>query len=112
MRQKYVISRSGADKILKIREYAITDKNLNRVPSSLLKKGDFQFLCEETYDSDRVMNSITRGRNDVIATLRTRNIFPIQSYAAKLAESVIELYKLPEDSTVELFFDDTDLVSH
>ena len=38
MRQKYVISRDGSKYKLKIREYAIIDKNLKKVASSMLQK--------------------------------------------------------------------------
>ncbi len=111
MRQKYVISRDDAKDKLKIREYAIIDKNLNKVASSMLQKASFSFLCEETYESEIVVSSISKGVNALVATLRTHNIFPIQTYAIKIAESVMTLYDSSEDGSVELFFDDVDLVS-
>ncbi len=43
MRQKYVISRNDDKNKLKIKEYAIIDKNLNKVASSMLQKGDQLF---------------------------------------------------------------------
>ena len=57
MRQKYVISRDGAKNKLKIREYAIIDKNLKKVASSMLQKGSFSFLCEETYENEIIVSS-------------------------------------------------------
>jgi hypothetical protein len=111
MRQKYVISRDDAKSKLKIMEYAIIDKNLNKVASSMLQKGSFSFLCEETYESEIILSSIAKGINVLIAILRTHNIFPIQPYADKIAESVMSLYREPGDGSVELFFDDVDLVS-
>ena len=111
MRQKYVISRNGAKDRLKIREYAIIDKNLKKVVSSMLQKGSFSFLCEETYESEIIVSSISKGMNALIAILRTHNIFPIEPYAIKIAESVTALYNSSEDDPVELFFDDVDLVS-
>jgi len=110
MRQKYVISRDGAKNKLKIREYAVIDKNLKKVESSMLKKGNFSFLCEETYESAIVVSSISKGMNALVATLRTRNIFPIEPYAAQIAKSVMALYNTTKDGSVELFFDDVDLV--
>ena len=111
MRQKYVISRNG-DKIrLKIREYAILDKNLKKVASSMLHKGSFSFLCEETYESDIIVSSISKGMNALVAILRTHNIFPIEPYTAEIAESVMALYNSSKDGSVELIFDDVDLVS-
>jgi hypothetical protein len=111
MRQKYVISRNGDKDKLKIMEYAIIDKNLNKVASSMLRKGSFSFLCEETYESEIIESSISKGINALVAILRTHNIFPIEPYATKIAESVMALYNSSEDSSVELFFDDADLMS-
>jgi hypothetical protein len=111
MRQKYVISRNGTQNELKIREYAVIDKNLKKVASSMLQKKNFSFLCEETYESEMIVSSISKGMNALIASLRTQNIFPIEPYAAKIAESVMALYNSSGDSSVELFFDDVDLMS-
>jgi len=111
MRQKYVISRDGVKNRLKIREYAIIDKNLKKVASSMLQKGNFAFLCEETYESEIIVSSISKGMNALVAILRTDNIFPIEPYATKIAGSVMTLYNSSKDSSVELFFDDADLVS-
>jgi len=111
MRQKYVISRNGAKNNLKIREYAIIDKNLNKVASSMLQKENFSFLCEEIYESEIIVSSISKGMTALVAILRTDNIFPIEPYANKIAGSVMALYDSSEDDSVELFFDDVDLVS-
>jgi len=111
MRQKYVISRDGVKNKLKIREYAIIDKNMKKVVSSMLQNESFSFLCEETYESEMIMSSISKGMNALVAILRTHNIFPIEPYSTKIAESVMGLYNSSEDSSVELFFDDIDLVS-
>jgi hypothetical protein len=111
MRQKYVISQEGTENKLKIREYAIVDKNLHNVDSAMLRQEDFEFLCEETYSHDRIERSIARGREAVVDALRTPNLFPIRPYVIKIAESVMVLYDSPGDQPVELFFDDTDLVA-
>jgi hypothetical protein len=111
MRQKYVISRDGDKNKLKIREYAIIDKNLKKVATSMLQKNNFSFLCEETYESEIIVNSISKGINALVSSLRTNNIFPIEPYAAKIAESVMALYNSSADDSVELFFDDVDLMS-
>jgi len=50
------------------------------------------------------------GREAVIGTLRTNNLFPIKPYANKIAESVMALYKSANDDSTELFFDDVDLL--
>ena len=111
MRQKYVISRNGFNNKLKIREYAILDIRLKKVASSMLQKESFSFLCEETYESEIIVSSISKGMNTLVAILRTNNIFPIEPYATKIAESVMELFNSSEDGSIELFYDDLDLVS-
>ena len=111
MRQKYVISRDGLKNKLKIREYAVINKNMKKVASSMLQNESFSFLCEETYESEMIVSSISKGMNALIGILRTHNIFPIEPYANKIAESVMALYNSSEDGSVELFFDDVDLLS-
>jgi hypothetical protein len=77
----------------------------------MLQKGDFSFLCEEIYESEIIMSSISKGMSAMVETLRTDNIFPIEPYVTKIARSVIEIYNSSEDDSVELFFDDVDLIS-
>jgi len=109
MRQKYLISREDIKNELKIREYAILQKALKTVDTSMPSKEKFTFLCEETYDGATVVGSIDRGLDALVATLRTHNLFPIKPYAIRIAESVIELYDTEGDHSVELFFDDVEL---
>jgi hypothetical protein len=108
MRQKYQMIRDNAGKILRIREYAIIDKNLKNVSTSNLREMDFFLLYEETYDSSMIESAIA-GESDLIKTLRTVNFFPSANYAAELADAVIRLYDSPESADEcqsELFFDD------
>lgn len=111
MRQKYMITRDVARKKLKIREYAILDKDLKKISSPNLRNEHYSFLCEETYESEKILSSISKGTSALVAALRTHNIFPINPYASKIAGSVRELYAGSEDGSVELFFDDIELVS-
>ena len=111
MRQKYLISRGGTSKKLKIREYAVIDKDLKKAASSILQPTSYSYLCEETYENEIIIRSIAKGMNALIAILRTHNIFPIEPYVTKIAESVMALYQSSEDGSVELFFDDKDLVA-
>ena len=111
MRQKYVLSKNGEKKELKISEYAFIDKNQNKVESSKLQKENFSFLCEETYEDVTIVSSISEGMETLISILRTDNIFPIEPYVNKIAESVMALYASSEEETAELFFDDADLLS-
>ena len=108
MRQKYVLSRDGTQKTLTIMEYAITERHQKNAASAMLAKGEFSFLCEETYESEMIATAVSKGTEDLVATLRTRNMFPIRPFAVKIAESVTALYESDEDGSVELFFDDID----
>lgn len=110
MRQKYVINRDVVKEKLNIKEYAIIDKNIKKVDSSVLQQGSFVFLCEETYESEIIKSSIAKGLKTLVASLRTHNLFPIEPYITKIAESVMGLYTSSDDGSVELFFDDVDLV--
>ena len=107
MLQKYLLSIDRGSNELKIREYAIVDKHSkNELVSS--PNNNFSFLCEETYKGDIIISSISNGINSLVATIRTRNIFPIGSYAIIIAREVRALYNSSEDSSAELIFNDND----
>ena len=110
MLEKYVILRDNAKNNLSIREYAIIDKNPKKAWPSMAGEGGFAFLCEESYKAEVIVASISKGINTLIATLRTDNIFPVKNNAVKIAESVMALYDSSEDGSVELYFDDLDLL--
>ncbi len=105
MRQKYQMIRDDVEKILKIREYAVIDKNLKNVSTFNLREMDFFLLYEETYDSSIIENAIA-GEADLVKALRTANFFPASNYAAELAEAVTGLYGAKDEGQSELFFDD------
>ena len=111
MRQKYIISQEGSQHNFKIREYAIIDKNLRNVATPMLRQDDYEFLCEETYSHARIERSISKGKEAVVNTLRTPNLYPIRPYVVKMAEQVMVLFDSEKNDSVELFFDDTDLVA-
>ena len=110
MREKYVILRDSVKDNLRIREYALIDKNPNKAPSSMMREDGLTFLCEEFYEGKTIVNSISKGIDALIVTLRTDNIFPVKDNAVKIAESVTALYTSAEDGSVELYFDDLDLL--
>jgi len=105
MRQKYQMIRDDAEKILKIREYAIIDKNLKNVATANLREMDFFLLYEEIYDSSIIESAIANNGN-LIQALRTVNFFPAANYAAELADAVVDLYDSDKEGQSELFFDD------
>ena len=110
MRQKFVITRYGKHKTLKISEYANIGNNRKRRAGFAKERLRYSFMCEETYENDLIERSISRGMNHLVAALRTRNMFPVRPFAVEIAESVMALYRASEDGPVELIFDDVDLV--
>ena len=110
MRQKYMIARNDGKNQLRIREYAVIDRDPKKVTISMLERSKFSFLCEETYASEAITQSIARGMPSLVDCLRTRNIFPIAPYISSIADAVVTLYQAPEDGVIELCFDDADLV--
>ena len=98
MKQKYVILKNEEKTRLVIREYAELDKEI------------FSLLCEEAFDDEVVKSAIEKGKNGLIAALRTQNLFPIGIYAEEIAAAVTKMYESGDDQPVKLFFDDTNLL--
>lgn len=98
MKQKYLILKNDEKTKLIIREFAELDKEM------------FTFLCEETFDDASVRSAIAIGKDALIAKLRTKNLFPIGIYAKELASAVTKMYESGNDQSVELIFDDHDLM--
>jgi len=89
---------------------AVIDQNFKNVASSMLQSENFSLLCEETYRSDVIMGSISKGLDSLLQKIRTINMYPVEAYATKIAESVMALYQSSDNDSVELFFDDCDLM--
>lgn len=106
MRQKFQVIRDDRKSVLRIREYAVVDKNLHNVATALLREENFSLLYEEIYESSFIRKKISNTGN-LARDLRTENFFPISRYAVKIAEAVMDLYgqKGAPRQTV-LFFDD------
>ena len=111
MHLKYIISRDGPEKNLIIREYATTEKKVKKPTSSMSQFEKFTILSEETYESKKIIKFMSFGTKTLVSILRTRNLYPIEPYATKIAETVLTLYSSNENRPVELFFNDVDLVS-
>jgi hypothetical protein len=99
MKQKYSILKDGGSNQLIIREYAELDKEI------------LSLLCEETYENAAVKSAINAGKEAVIATLRTNNLYPPGIYAEKIADAVINFYGSKGKESVDLFFDDIELLT-
>jgi len=99
MKQKYLILNDRENKQIKIQEFA----ELNKETLSL--------LCEEAYDYKTIKSAISTGKDELIAALRTNNMYPPGIYANQIADAVIDIYKSKEQEAVELFFDDINLLT-
>jgi hypothetical protein len=99
MKQKYTIVRDDKNNQLIIREFAELDKQI------------LSLLCEETYDAKMILAAIKQGGSHLITALRTNNLYPPGIYATKIAESVTELYTTKGKESVDLFFDDLELLA-
>lgn len=99
MRQKYVLLKDDDNKQLIIREFAELDKDL------------MSLLCEETYDAKAVKAAIAGGKEALIAALRTKNLYPPRIYSDKIADAVAEVFRAKDTDSMELFFDDIELLT-
>lgn len=99
MKQKYLILKDNEKKELIVREFAELDKEA------------FSLLCEETFQDKLIKSAIAKGKEALISTLRTQNMYPIGPFAAKIAEEVIALYQSKDTDSIELFFDDIDILT-
>ena len=99
MKQKYTIVRDDKNKQLIIREFAELDKEV------------LSLLCEETYEQKAIRAAIKSGKEDLIAALRTNNLYPPGIYAEKIADAVKELFSAKGKESEDLFFDDLELLT-
>ena len=99
MKQKYTIIKDSENKQLIVREFAELDKEI------------LSLLCEETYEQKVILAAIKKGKDDLIAALRTNNLYPPGIYAKKIADAVKELYATKDRESEELFFDDRELLA-
>jgi hypothetical protein len=99
MKQKYLILADKENKQIKIQEFA----ELNKETLSL--------LCEEAYDYRTIKSAISAGKDELIAALRTNNMYPPGIYAEQIADGVIELHRSKDRESVELLFDDINLLA-
>jgi hypothetical protein len=99
MKQKYLIINDKEKKQIKIQEYAELNKEM------------LSLLCEEAYEYKTIKAAISAGSETLISALRTNNLYPPGIYAEKIASAVAELYKSKDQESMELFFDDINLLA-
>jgi len=99
MKQKYLIINDRDNKQIKIQEYAELNKEM------------LSLLCEESYAYKTIKSAITAGPDTLVSALRTNNLYPPGIYAEKIASAVTDLYKSKDQDSLELFFDDINLLA-
>ena len=109
MRQKFLIQKNDANSDLNIKEFANLDREY-KFSEWVLDKEYFSLICEETYDKKSILSAIKKGKENLILTMRTPNMYPIGIYANKIANSIIELYDSKNNQSVELLFDDKEFI--
>ena len=97
MKEKYEILRDKADGQLIIKEYAEIDKELPAL------------LCDEVYDLAQIHAAAGSGVADLIAALRTKNLYPPSAYAERIALAVMDLLENDGESA-EVLTDDIELL--
>ena len=99
MKQKYLIINDKKNKQFKIQEFAELNKEM------------LSLLCEEAYDYKTIKSAVSAGKDALISTLRTNNLYPPGIYAEKIAYAIVQLHKSKDEESVELFFDDINLLA-
>ena len=99
MRQKYLIINDKENQQFKIQEFA----ELNKETMSL--------LCEEAYGYEIIKSAVSAGKEALTSVLRTNNFYPPGIYAEKIAAAVNQMHTSKTEESVELFFDDINLLT-
>ncbi len=99
MKQKYLILNDKENKQTKIQECGELNKEM------------LSLLCEEAYDYQTIKSAISAGKDELITALRTNNMYPPGIYAAQIADAVIDLHRSKDRESMELLFDDINLLA-
>ena len=99
MKQKYLLEKQE-DNGLVIKEFGE------------LEEGIFSLLCEESFDAEGLKDSLELNDKELIAFLRTDNMFPPSSYTEKIAAAVRNLFsETSSEEYTEIVFDEIDIVA-
>ena len=94
MKQKYSIHKDTEKQQLVIKEYGELNKEI------------LSLLCEEAYPEDVIKAAIDKGKEALISTLRTRNMYPPGVFANSIADLVVTLYGSEGEQSTEILLDD------
>lgn len=98
MKHKYLIERNAEQKQVIIKEYAELDKEV------------LSFLCQETYPEEKITAALSKGKEALIAALRTPNMYPSGFFANKIADNVLEMFGPEPVQSREIFLDDVEFI--
>ena len=111
MIQKFLIVRDQKNSVLTIKEYAVVDGMTRNVDLQNLTHDTFSFVCKSEYDSKEIEAALSKGKDAVISSIRTNNMYPIGNYAETIAESITDLFESEDGHSVEVLFNDIELIS-
>ncbi len=95
MKQQYTIVRDDGKAELVISEFAELDKD------------SFSLLCEQRYPAGTIEAALKKGKESLILTIRTLNLYPPGAYAARIADAIADLYENSEEKNrIEITLDD------
>ncbi len=95
MKQQYTIFRDDEKAELIIKEHAELDKD------------SFSLLCEQRYPANTIKAALEKGKESLILTIRTLNLYPPGAYSSRIADAVADLYENPEEKDrIEITLDD------
>ena len=110
MIQKFTIFRDDENDILTIREFAILDGVLRNIDYKSINDDVFSFVGKVEYDREKIEAALPKGKHAIVISIRTNNMYPIGNYAEAIADSITNLYESGSSQTVELIFDDQELL--
>ncbi|MBW2368145.1 MAG: hypothetical protein JRH15_09690 [Deltaproteobacteria bacterium] len=96
MKHKYVVSRSGNNNQLTIKEYAELDKEI------------FTLVYQVSYDVESLIAAASQGKVALMSMLRTQNFFPPKLILDRLTEATIKFIESDAQELMEFCCDDTD----
>ncbi len=99
MKQKFLLSKNNENNDLTIKEMAELDK------------GMYSLVYEETYTGESITSAVEADREALISTLRTPNFYPNELCADKIASGIADLYSADDKESVEIVFDDIDVIT-
>ena len=99
MKHKFVLSKENENATLLIREFAE------------LNKDTFVLVCEASYDAEQIREAMARGREAVLAKVRTPNFYPPITFTERVVSGVLDLMGAEEKRMVELFCEDAEFLT-